>query len=81
MPNGPGRFPETTKKKVMTTTEIAKHATTKYFIEYICDDINNTYWQIVRTKDAAILFANPELQNIYAHCYLEGISREDVSMW
>ena len=69
------------RKRVMTTTEIAKRATTKYFIEYINNDLNNTYWQLVRTKDAAILFANSGLENVYVHCFLCGISRDDVSLW
>ena len=65
----------------MTTIETANRTKTTYFIEYICDDLNNTYWQLVRSRDAAILVAQKELNDIYAHCFVCGIKKEDVILW
>ena len=52
-----------------------------YFVEYICDDINNTYCQLVRSRDAAILAAHKDLNDIYAHCFICGINKQDVTIW
>lgn len=65
----------------MSTIEIAKQTKTKYFIEYICDDLNKTYWQLVRSKDAAILCAMTDLYDVYAHCFIHSIDRDEVTIW
>ena len=65
----------------MTTIEISKLTKTTYFVEYICDDINNTYWQLVRSSDMAILAARKDLDDIYAHCFICGINKQDVTIW
>lgn len=65
----------------MTTQEIANLASTKYFIEYLCENLDTAYYQIVRTADCAILYANESIDNIFVHCFHQGINREDVSLW
>lgn len=65
----------------MDTIELAKRTNTKYFIEYICADLSNTYFQLVRTRDAAILFAFEDLTTVYAECFVRGIHNEDVTLW
>lgn len=49
----------------MTTEETAKRTKTGYFIEYVCpiDAYGNQsfYYQLVRTKDCAILYANEDI--------------------
>lgn len=65
----------------MTTIELAKRTNTKYFIEYICADLSNTYFQLVRAKDAAILAAYNDLTVLYAECFVCGIHNEDVTLW
>lgn len=80
-PNRPGGFRGPKTKRVMTTIEAANHTKTTYFVEYICNDINNTYWQLVRSRDAAILAAHKDLNDIYAHCFICGINKQDVTIW
>ena len=65
----------------MTTFETAKLTKTTYFVEYICDDINNTSWQLVRSSDMAIRAARKDLDDIYAHCFICGINKQDVTIW
>lgn len=79
--DGPGRFPVKKQIKTMTTIELAKRTNTKYFIEYICADLSNTYFQLVRAKDAAILAAYNDLTVLYAECFVRGIHNEDVTLW
>lgn len=62
----------------MTTIENAKLSRTPYFIEYVCDDLNNTYWQLVRTRDVAILSTSRDLNDLVAACV---IIRTDVTIW
>ena len=61
----------------MNTIETAKRTNTKYFIEYL----SNTYFQLVRSKDAAILAAYNDLTTLYAECFVRGIHNEDVTLW
>lgn len=65
----------------MTTEETADRTQTPYFIEYVCFDLDNTYWQLVRTRDNAILAAQKSLTDLYAHCFLQGINNKDVTIW
>ncbi len=65
----------------MTTVELAKRTETKYFIEYICEDLGCTYWQLVRTRDAAILSAMKDEDMLYAECFKRGIHCQDVTIW
>lgn len=76
-PAGSGDLKTTT----MNTIETANRTNTTYFVEYICDDLNNTYWQLVRSRDAAILAAHKDLNDIYAHCFICGINKQDVTIW
>lgn len=80
-PNRPGGFRGPKTKRVMTTIETANRTKTTYFVEYICDDLNNTYWQLVRSRDAAILAAHKDLNDIYADCFICGINKQDVTIW
>lgn len=80
-PNRPGGFRGLKKTTEMNTIETAKRTKTTYFVEYICDDLNNTYWQLVRSRDAAILAAHKDLNDIYAHCFVCGINKQDVTLW
>lgn len=75
------RVPGTKKTTTMNTIETANRTNTTYFVEYICDDLNNTYWQLVRSRDAAILAAHKDLNDIYAHCFICGINKQDVTIW
>ena len=64
----------------MTTIETAKHTNAKYFVEWVNNN-GESYYQLVRTKDVAILYANPELREVWAECFLCGISKSDVVLW
>lgn len=52
----------------------------KYTIDYIYDNPSgeNYYHQLVRNADGAILYANPNLDNVFLHCFKAGISCEDI---
>lgn len=65
----------------MITIETARRTKTRYFIEYVCTDLNNTYWQLVRSCDAAILSAQKDLSDLYAICFVYGINKQDVTVW
>lgn len=69
----------------MTTLETANRTNTKYFIEYVypIDAYGNQqfYYQLVRTKDCNILYANEDLQNVYIECWKRDISRKEVTIW
>lgn len=58
---------------------------TKYYVDFVCEFDNdhnliNSYHQIVRTEDDAILYANSDIRQIYAECFLRGINRTDVTI-
>ena len=58
-------------------------ASTKYYIDFIYDkDAQGltTYFQLVRTKDDAILYANEEINNIFLHCWKVGIANNEVTV-
>ena len=58
-----------------------KTASTPYYIDYVINKENgcfDTYYQLVRTKDDAILYASEELDNIFLNCWHRGISKDDV---
>lgn len=66
----------------MTTQETAKRTNTPYFIEYIHEgDSNSFYFQLVRTKDEAILYANPEIEFVFSRCFQLGITKEQITIW
>lgn len=52
----------------------------KYFIDYIYDNPSghNFYHQLVRRKDNAILYDNPNLEFVFAYCFKAGINKDDV---
>lgn len=52
----------------------------KYYIDYIYNQPtgSNFYFQLVRTADDAILYANPNLDYVKIRCWELGISKEDV---
>lgn len=55
----------------------------KYHIDYIYDNPSghNFYFQLVRTADDAILYANPNLDYVKLRCWELGISKDDVEIW
>lgn len=69
----------------MDTFETAKLTKTKYFIEYTypTDAYGNQkfYYQLVRTKDCAILYANKDINNVFIHCWKNDIKKVDVTIW
>ena len=69
----------------MTTEETAKRTKTGYFIEYVCpiDAYGNQsfYYQLVRTKDCAILYANEDIKNVLIQCWQRNILHTDVTIW
>lgn len=70
---------------IMTTEEIAELTETKYFIEYVSpvDPYwkKSFYYQLVRTKDCAIIFSNADLQYIFSECWKMDIQKDDVTIW
>lgn len=58
---------------------------TKYYIDYVIlrdrnNTITDTYFQLVRREDEAILAAYEEIDYIFAECFRRGINKEDVSV-
>lgn len=57
-------------------------ATAKYVIDYVYDNApgeSNFYYQIVRIKDDAILYANVDKNNIIAECWKRGIPYNETA--
>lgn len=57
-------------------------ATAKYVIDYVYDNAPgepNYYYQIVRVKDDAILYANPDKNNVIAECWKRGIPYNETA--
>lgn len=57
--------------------------TTKYYVDYVCEKTASdfiTYFQLVRTIDEAILYANENLDNIFLHCFHIGIHKDDLTI-
>ena len=56
---------------------------TKYFIDFVypIDAYGNQsfYYQLVRTKDNAILFASEKLENVQLYCWKNDINHKDVT--
>lgn len=79
-----GRFPGTNKKS-MTTSETAQRTKTTYFIEYVYPidayGKQSFYFQLVRTKDCAILYANDNINNVFIACWKMDIQHNDVTIW
>lgn len=68
----------------MTTLETAQRTATKYFVEFVTNyQIPGfiSYYALVRTSDAAYLYANAELDNIWLYCFHAGISKDDITLW
>ena len=53
--------------------------TTKYVVDYVCDTIAESYYQIVRVADDAILFSSTDIVNIKAKLFELGKSQNEVS--
>ena len=55
--------------------------TAKYVVDYVYDNPNgiNYYYQIVRIKDNAILYANPDRNNIVMEAWKMGLKFDEVS--
>ena len=53
---------------------------TTYYIDYIHDKGNTTepYFQLVRRRDEAILYANANLDFVKLRCWELGISKDDI---
>lgn len=79
-----GRFPGT-KTKNMDTKETAQRTETAYFIEYVYPvdayGKQSFYFQLVRTKDCAILYANENINNVFIACWKMDIPHKDVTIW
>lgn len=56
---------------------------TKYYIDYIYDNpnVSNSYYQLVRRSDNAILYANEKLYNVFYRCWELGITNNDVEVY
>lgn len=59
---------------------------TKYYIDFVCEYDSNknllcSYYQLVRTSDDAILYANADITNIYAECFTSGINKNEVTIF
>lgn len=57
-------------------------ATAKYVIDYVYDNAPgepNYYYQIVRVKDDAILYANADKNNVIAECWKRGIPYNETA--
>ncbi|MDR1459087.1 MAG: hypothetical protein LBI60_02610 [Bacteroidales bacterium] len=56
--------------------------TRKYYIDYIYENTAgaNFCHQLVRNSDKAILYANPNLDNVFLYCFKVGISAKDVTV-
>lgn len=57
-------------------------ATAKYVIDYVCDKPfgePNFYYQIVRIKDNAILYANTDRNNVIMECWKLGIPYNETA--
>ena len=63
----------------MTTSETSLRTSTPYFIEYVHEN-EQFYFQLVRTKDQAILHANKRLYDLYAYCFSAGIAKEQITL-
>lgn len=57
-----------------------KPAETPYYIDYIYNNPSgeNFYYQLVRRRDNAILYANPNLDFVKLRCWELGISKDDI---
>lgn len=58
---------------------------TKYYIDFVCEyssskEVLRSYYQLVRTEDEEILYANEALEFVYAECFLRNIARRDVTL-
>lgn len=56
---------------------------TPYYIDYVILKDNNglitgAYFQLTRTNDDAILYANENLDNIFLHCFHAGINKDQI---
>lgn len=56
--------------------------TTKYYVDYIYNQPSgaNFYFQLVRTADDAILYANPNLDYVKIRCWELGINANEVTI-
>lgn len=64
----------------MRTLELASMTSTPYFIEFVYDN-NGPYYQLVRTRDLAILASYIELAYVFSYCFTCNILRSDVTLW
>jgi hypothetical protein len=64
----------------MEQTVKEKVEETKYYIDYVYDNPTgaNFYHKLVRSSDGAILYANPNLDYVFAHCFKTGINKNDI---
>lgn len=69
----------------MNTRETAQMTKTPYFIEYVCPvdayGKQSFYYQLVRTSDLMILYANESYHNVIIECWRNDISKSDVTIW
>lgn len=78
-------FSRKIKTESMDTLETAKQTKTAYFIEYVYPidayGKQSFYFQLVQTKDCAILYANENINNVFIACWKMDISHKDVTIW
>ena len=69
----------------MMTQAIAQRTKTPYFIEYVYSKDSygqaSFYYQLVRTSDLTILYANAIFDKVVAECWSNDISKRDVTIW
>ena len=69
----------------MTTQETAKMTKTPYFIEYVSPvdayGRKSFYYQLIRTSDLMILYANESYYNVIVECWRNDISKNEVTVW
>lgn len=64
----------------MTTEQTAKQTKTKYFIQYVHNN-KQWYYELIRTADLAILYANEDENNVKLHCWVNNIPASEVTIW
>lgn len=65
-----------------TTSELAVMTNAPYFTEYVNEGSTIVpYYQLVRTKDEAILCTGTTLSDLYAYCFTHRITADQVTIW
>lgn len=65
----------------MNTLETTKQTKTAFEYVNTIDAYGKQSFQLVRTKDCAILYANENINNVFMACWKMDISHKDVTIW